>query len=299
VDLLDQAGLNYHVYSENYPTSGQCYLGSGYGDETASDVANFNPGTNNGTSPVNRLYRRKHNPFISFQTFVNNSTRCATQKDFDNLNQDLASGNLPAFSFVVPNQAHDGHDTTIAYSGIWFAQFIQNVTTSPVYQQSRVLIHVTYDEDDTAYTYNDNAPFDNAGNPNPYYNATCAALLRGPNGSSYPSQYCVPDACKNLLNCTLDVNNNKVYSILLGSALSNNLIGTSDNNFYNHYSVLATLEANWGLDNLGRFDVGASIFALDPPSAATKTSNGSMKIGQSLPSWPLFVIILVSLGMLF
>jgi hypothetical protein len=225
-----------------------------------------------GTSPIDRLYKRKHNPFISFKTFVDNSTRCEAQRDFNDLLSDLATGDLPAFSFVVPNQADDDHDTTITYSGIWFAKFIQNVTNSPVYNTSRVLVHVTFDEDDTAYTYYDDAPVDNAGHVNPYYNATCYDILYGKNGSDYPYNYCAPPGCTDLLDCTLDTNNNKVYSILLGNACPTTLIGTSDSNYYSHYSVLATLEDNWGLGTLGRGDTDAPIFALSDATVNTNST---------------------------
>lgn len=273
VDLLEGAGLDYRMYSEDYPTSGSCYLGDAYGNETATDVANYSPGAV-GTNPANRAYKRKHNPLISFVEYARNATRCANQKDFNDLYSDLATGNLPAFSYVVPNQAHDGHDTTIKYSGIWFASFIKNVTSSPVYANSRVLIHVTYDEDDTAYTYYYNAPVDNAGNTNPYYNATCAAIVAA--NATLPPNYCAPATCKNLLNCTTDMNDNKVYSILLGNVVSS-LAGTTDNSLYSHFSAIATIEANWGLGNLGRGDATASTFSLSS-SGMQRVSTSDYKI---------------------
>ena len=55
---------------------------------------------------------------------------------------------------------------------------------------------------------------------------------------------------------------NRVLSILLGDAVSPQLVGTKDPNFYNHYSELSTVEANWGLDTLGRFDAGANVFSM-------------------------------------
>ena len=53
---------------------------------------------------------------------------------------------------------------------------------------------------------------------------------------------------------------NKVVGILLGDAVPEHLIGTTDDNFYNHYSEIATVEANWGLHHLGRWDVGANVY---------------------------------------
>lgn len=54
---------------------------------------------------------------------------------------------------------------------------------------------------------------------------------------------------------------NRVRAILLGSAIPSNLIGTTDSNFYDHYSEISTIEANWGLHTLGRYDVGANVFS--------------------------------------
>ena len=54
---------------------------------------------------------------------------------------------------------------------------------------------------------------------------------------------------------------NRVANILLGNAIPKKLIGTTDSNFYVHYSEIATVEANWDLPTLGRRDVGANVFS--------------------------------------
>jgi acid phosphatase len=55
------------------------------------------------------------------------------------------------------------------------------------------------------------------------------------------------------------------------------LIGTTDDNVYTHYSCLSTVETNWDLDTLGRWDVGANVFkyiaditgdVINPPEVA-------------------------------
>jgi len=53
---------------------------------------------------------------------------------------------------------------------------------------------------------------------------------------------------------------NHIVTLLLGSAIPPGLKGTEDNTFYTHYSMLSTIEYNWGLPNLGRYDVGANVF---------------------------------------
>jgi acid phosphatase len=89
---------------------------------------------------------------------------------------------------------------------------------------------------------------------------------------------------KNFMNNTLvmvtfDENHtygkqNRVVGILLGDAVPAQLVGTTDDTFYNHYSEIATVQANWGLHTLGRWDVGANVFKF----VAAKT-------GDSVRAW--------------
>jgi hypothetical protein len=53
---------------------------------------------------------------------------------------------------------------------------------------------------------------------------------------------------------------NQIVTILLGSAVPQGLRGTTDETFYTHYSILSSMEYNWNLPNLGRYDVGANVF---------------------------------------
>ncbi|PYH43272.1 acid phosphatase PHOa [Aspergillus saccharolyticus JOP 1030-1] len=55
---------------------------------------------------------------------------------------------------------------------------------------------------------------------------------------------------------------NKIFSILLGGAIPDDLKGTKDDTFYTHYSVIASVSANWGLPSLGRWDCGANILEI-------------------------------------
>ncbi|PYH95036.1 phosphoesterase-domain-containing protein [Aspergillus ellipticus CBS 707.79] len=55
---------------------------------------------------------------------------------------------------------------------------------------------------------------------------------------------------------------NNVFSILLGGAIPDNLKGTTDDTFYTHYSMIASVSANWGLPSLGRWDCGANLLEI-------------------------------------
>lgn len=67
---------------------------------------------------------------------------------------------------------------------------------------------------------------------------------------------------------------NRILAILLGDSVPASLVGTTDSTFYNHYSSISTVVANWGLHTLGRWDVGANIFSF----VAQKT-------GDTLRKW--------------
>ncbi|KAK8039922.1 hypothetical protein PG993_008333 [Apiospora rasikravindrae] len=68
---------------------------------------------------------------------------------------------------------------------------------------------------------------------------------------------------------------NHVAGILLGSAIPKELVGTTDDVYHNHYSELSSVEANWGLHTLGRWDVGANVwkFVADKTGDVIRTWN--------------------------
>ncbi|KAL9621672.1 MAG: hypothetical protein Q9160_003925 [Pyrenula sp. 1 TL-2023] len=67
---------------------------------------------------------------------------------------------------------------------------------------------------------------------------------------------------------------NRVLGILLGDAVPEDSVGSTDTNFYNHYSEISTVEANWNLNTLGRWDTGANVFSM----VASKT-------GEEVRTW--------------
>jgi len=62
------------------------------------------------------------------------------------------------------------------------------------------------------------------------------------------------DECSNYLAA------NRVYTVLLGGAITSTKIGTSNGTRFNHYSLAKTVEQNWGLGDLGENDVDAVSF---------------------------------------
>ncbi len=57
----------------------------------------------------NQLYERKHDPFVSYQDVQSNPARMANIVDLSQLNADLASGKVPDYVWISPDQCHDMH----------------------------------------------------------------------------------------------------------------------------------------------------------------------------------------------
>eukprot|EP01120_Amphizonella_sp_Union-15-10_P012329 TRINITY_DN5453_c0_g2_i1.p1 TRINITY_DN5453_c0_g2~~TRINITY_DN5453_c0_g2_i1.p1 ORF type:complete len:307 (-),score=60.37 TRINITY_DN5453_c0_g2_i1:72-935(-) len=178
VDLLEAKGITWKAYEEDYP--GNCFAGE-----------------------VEGKYYRKHNPFISFDSVRNSPQRCAKIVNASELDDDLAKGTLPQYSYYTPNIDNDGHDTGLDYAGRFLTSFMsQRLDKFP----NGTLIVITWDEDDY-----------------------------------------------------LDFNH--IYTAVLGSMV---VPGTKDDTPYTHYSLLRTVEDNFGLGSLGRNDAQANGFQCFP-----------------------------------
>jgi hypothetical protein len=99
------------------------------------------------------LYASKHNPFVNFtgtQGALNNMV-----PDIQ-LAADLATGHLPNFSLVVPDQCHDMHGTggctdtngLISAGDTYVGNIVREIMASESWHQGRDAIVITWDEDD-------------------------------------------------------------------------------------------------------------------------------------------------------
>lgn len=119
-DLIENKGLSWKVYAENYP--GNCYLGAKSGD-----------------------YARKHVPFLSFKNIQENSDRCARIAGSDELEKDIQHDRLPEYSLFIPNNKNNGHDTGVSYADRWFANRFKELLDDSRFMRDLLLI-VTFDE---------------------------------------------------------------------------------------------------------------------------------------------------------
>jgi acid phosphatase len=120
---LVKAGKTWRSYSESLPSVGY----------TGGDVY---------------PYFKHHNPFAYFSDVIG-TPQASNLVPFSQFSSDLASNNLPDFSFITPNALNDAHDGTLAAADQWLSANIDPLIKSSAFQSNGVLI-IVFDESDTA-----------------------------------------------------------------------------------------------------------------------------------------------------
>lgn len=209
VDLMEEKGVSWKAYNEDYP--GNCF---------ASDSGK---------------YKRKHNPFISFNNIRNDKDRCAKIVNADEMWKDLENGNFPQFAFYTPNMNNDGHDTGIIHAGKWAKEFIHKLSDYNTIRDETLVV-LTFDE----------------------------GLMIGAN---------------------------LIYTVLIGPQVP---MDNFDHTRYTHYSLLRTIEDNFGLGTLGRHDEKATpfLFKNNPPSFMLTVPIFSLIVAGGA----VFVIVVVTVS---
>jgi hypothetical protein len=139
------------------------------------------------------LYARKHVPFLSFKEFRDHPELCAHIRNLKWLRPD----SLSAYTMVIPNMVHDGHDAPLTTVVSWLRGFLKPIITNPELMKSTLIV-VTFDESATS------------GREKVF-------------GARRP---------------------NLIYAALVGGMVK---AGTVSNEPYTHFSMLKTVEENFGL----------------------------------------------------
>jgi len=98
-------------------------------------------------------YVKHHNPFAYFSDVRNSNNERLHLVPFSQFSKDLANGQLPNFSFVVPNQLHNAHDGSLASADYWLKTRIAPLLSNAAFQNSGILV-ILFDESfrsDTAH----------------------------------------------------------------------------------------------------------------------------------------------------
>ena len=172
-----------------------------------------------------QLYERKHNPFVSFADIQNDPARLANVVDLSQLDADLASGNVPSYSFIDPDQCHDMHGRgtagacnfgnvqgLIATGDAFLHDTVTKIMSSPAWNGNSV-IFIQWDEADFT-----GGGFNGFGD-----DSGCCDSISGQGGGH-------------------------VVSLVISHS---NHAPVTSSTAYNHYSVLRTIEDGWQLGCLG------------------------------------------------
>ena len=127
-ESLEEKNITWKAYIENYP-------GNGFQADVSDD----------------KLYVRRHNPFISMDNIRNNISMVSKIVNSAQLKDDLENDEVPQYIFYVPNLNNNGENTNLTYASNYleneFIPLIQHLLTS-----TKTLLVITFDE---AFTYLD------------------------------------------------------------------------------------------------------------------------------------------------
>jgi hypothetical protein len=151
ISQLDQAGLSWKAYLQGLPHpnyEGICY-----------------PEKCNGAPDNDPLYVSKHDGIQNFTTSWNTAD-WNRQVPIGELFGDLRSGDVPRFSYVVPDECHDMHGDPpycldsgnigdpqnqhlVAVGDAYLGHLVSAITSAPFWAQGNNAIIITYDNGDT------------------------------------------------------------------------------------------------------------------------------------------------------
>lgn len=164
---LVERHLSYKDYQESLPTTGPRVDGVYYADGTFSNLSPESFFTGNTPTPVvSQLYVTDHNPFVFFADVQRGTDPLLSEAqvvDWDGvggLYEDLATGNVPNLSFIVPNKCHDIHTVggqantcaetqpDIRISDAVVQRVVTAIKQSPVWNRGHNAIVIVFDEND-------------------------------------------------------------------------------------------------------------------------------------------------------
>jgi phosphatidylinositol-3-phosphatase len=234
-DQLVEAGKTWKTYQESLPLGGAYGVDNSNG--TASNLTDFTDLAPLTLNDVVALYAVKHNPFAYFLN-VEVGDGIHNVVGFDGprgLYADLATGNIPSFSYIVPNQCDDQHGKSgagafcaadpgsdglqaglnpglIQQGDVTIQRLVEGIKASRVWHEGSNAIVIVWDEND----------YSGLTNPPAGYNPP--QTLTG----QFPPQ-----------------NQNKV--VLTVETNYCNSHGVQSTNYYNSFSLLRSLEAGFRL----------------------------------------------------
>ena len=150
ISQLDQAGITWKAYLQALPYAG--YQGICY------------PFRCNGSPDIDPLYVSKHDAIQNFTT-SRNAADWSRQVPIEQLQDDLASGHVPTFNYVIPDECHDEHGDPpycidsgnpfdpqdqhlVATGDAYLGQLVAEITGASFWPSGNNAIAIVYDEGD-------------------------------------------------------------------------------------------------------------------------------------------------------
>ncbi len=191
----------------------------------------FNSQDTTQTATATDQYAARHNPFVYFESIIDFPTCQANDVDLSRLSTDLASeSTTPDYSFITPDLCNDGHDTPcadgqpggMAQANTFLKGLVPQILASPAYKDHGLLI-ATFDEaegDPQSSSPDASACCGEQPGPN---TVNAGGPIPGPGGG-------------------------RIGAVMLSPCIRP---GTVTTDAYNHYSLLRSVEDNFGLPHLG------------------------------------------------
>lgn len=271
VDLLEAGGVSWKTYMEGYPGDpwNEAWKSPDY--PASEQPLNEYPDT----PPNLARYYRKHNPFASYHSIQKSPERWAKIVDDQAFWTDVQNKSLPEYSWFTPDIWNDGHylynthvdtdprDLLVPQMSAWLQYtFLGNIAASDVQGSTlsgNLGLNLNVDklltDPKQAYAESNIPPgtlvvvtFDEAD-----YDAV-----------GYDTNYDGP---------------NQIYTVLLGDMIEP---GSSVETPFNHYSLIRTIQENYGLGSLEKNDQHANWFRFlwgeefrwNAPQAVGQNANG-------------------------
>jgi len=260
-DQLDQAGISWKGYMESMPSVG--YTGN-FGDCTTSTSAPDPDCTASPSDTGTALYVRKHDPFMQYPDVFNNAQLADNVVPLTQLTSDLNSGNAPKFVWITPNECNDMHggppecpypntnsitdpaQVTLFRDGDTFLKtWVTAIMNSRAWTGNSA-IFVTWDE----------GGYDNLAPYQPEDDTGCCDSPVLPASPADPATGSGGD----LAGGTLYAGGHIPMIVIARHGAR----GATDATPTNHYSLLQTIELNWGLPFLGNASDTIQVQSLAP-----------------------------------
>ncbi len=199
------------------------------------------------TPPAGQTYATWRNPFVYFHSVIDSGACASDDVGIAKLTSDLAGvKSTPSFAYIVPDRCHDGNTTPCAPgapAGMgpadgWLQKVIPQILGSKAYKENGLLV-ITVDEAPSSGEFKDSSSC--CGQPTFPNLPVPAGAIGKPGGG-------------------------QVGALLLSPFIKG---GNLDQDQYNHFSLLRTVEDLFGLSHLGY--AGGSQVSSFAPSLFTKS----------------------------